>query len=122
IGADRAVPDPYTELSGHSALLDIAILVGNMLRLVFNPLAAPALPSGGAGQPPRVNAAGPPCLRPPWPVFRRQAEAEPLLLPSLGNGTVEKITSTGISKYSAICRARHRLGLYSLRSRYPIVW
>jgi hypothetical protein len=58
--------------------------------------------------------------RPPWPVFRSQAEAEPLLLPSLGNGTVEKITSTGISKYSAIRSARYRL--YSLRSRYPIVW
>ncbi len=37
--------------------------------------------------------------------FRRQAEAESLL-PSLGNGTVEKITSTGISKYSAIRSAR----------------
>ena len=52
----------------------------------------------------------------------RQAEAEPLLLPSLGNGTVEKITSTGISKYSAIRSARYKLGLYSPRSRYPIVW
>ncbi len=50
------------------------------------------------------------------------AEAEPLLLPSLGNGTVEKITSTGISKYPAIRSARYRLGLYSPRSRYPIVW
>jgi hypothetical protein len=34
-----------------------------------------------------------------------------------GNGLVEKITSTGTSKYSAMRRARYRLGLYSPRSR-----
>lgn len=43
-------------------------------------------------------------------------------LPSRGNGSVENTTSTGTSKYAAIRSARNRLGAYSPRSRYPIVW
>ena len=43
------------------------------------------------------------------------AERSPL--PMRGNGAVEKITSTGTSKYSAIFSARYRLGLYSPLSR-----
>ena len=35
------------------------------------------------------------------------------MLPIRGNGSVEKITSTGTSKYAAIRSARYRLGLYS---------
>jgi hypothetical protein len=38
-------------------------------------------------------------------------------VPSRANGSVEKITSTGTSKYAAVHSARCRLGLYSPRSR-----
>ena len=38
-------------------------------------------------------------------------------VPSRGNCSVEKITSTGTSKCAAIRSARYRLGLYSPRSR-----
>jgi len=38
--------------------------------------------------------------------------AERSVLPMRGKGVVEKITSTGTSKYSAILSARYRLGLY----------
>jgi predicted AAA+ superfamily ATPase len=43
--------------------------------------------------------------------------AERSALPIRGNGVVEKITSTGTSKYSAIRSARYKLGLYSPRSK-----
>src|SRR6266498_2713302 len=45
------------------------------------------------------------------------AYAERSVLPIRGKGVVEKTTSTGTSKYSAIRNARYRLGLYSPRSR-----
>src|SRR6266508_3843391 len=43
--------------------------------------------------------------------------ADRSVLPIRGKGVVEKTTSTGTSKYSAIRKARYRLGLYSPRSR-----
>ena len=52
-----------------------------------------------------------------WPDSLQQAQAGRSVIPIRRNGRVEKITSTGTSKNSAIRSASYRLGLYSPRSR-----